>query len=186
LAILTEEKEKQESIGVSAYIVNTECATLSLNDLGISLSLNMPYDLSNISARRIASSKDLKQMIQAKFIKFISPAEAPAYIAKATGEAERMDMGLEVFSDHEAAQASIESGASGGRTVLIDDATAMDVSADGPSTTEEQRLINLTQISSVKETPAGTRVSVHGSSEPAMAPIVHKPSQTVPQIRRKA
>lgn len=184
LAIQMEAKEQAEAIDVPAYIVNDKCATLTVNDLDIALSLNMPYDLSKISAKRIAASTELRSLLTSKFVKFISPAEVPAYVAKATGETQHYDVGLEVYDNHEQAEASM---ASTGGTVLIDDATAMDISADDNGATEEQSLINLTKISEVRApvaAPEGTRVSVHGSPQPAPAAQPVRAPSGVSTIRR--
>ena len=72
--ILQVEKEKAEAIDTPAWIVNDQVGMLTLNDLGVSLPLNIPFDLSSISAKKVATSRDLKMLIRDNYVRFISPA----------------------------------------------------------------------------------------------------------------
>jgi hypothetical protein len=81
-ALAMEMKEQAEAIDMPAYIVNDVCQSITLNDMNISLKLNSPFNLNNISAKRIADSSDLKAMINQGLLKFISPEQAVTYISK--------------------------------------------------------------------------------------------------------
>jgi len=105
-AVAMEEKEKAEAIDYPAFVVNHSCASLTINDLGISLMLNIPYNLNNISAKRLANSKDLIAMFRSNMIKLISPDEIQEYMNKVATEQE--SFGLDVYSNHKEAEAAIE------------------------------------------------------------------------------
>ena len=163
-AILFEQKEKDEAIDVSAYIVNEKAAKIIVNDIGIDLSLNMPYDLSNISARRIASSKDLKELIRSGFVRFISPTEVEAYVNKAVHGMESMSAGLEVYNSPAEAEAAIATTRGPLDTGDVLDIVDGDV---GRLTEEENMMMNLTSglpTAKKESSPEGTRVTSHGSS----------------------
>jgi len=99
-------REKAESIDTDAYIVNDKCATLSINDLGINLILNMPYNLANISAKRIMGSRDLKAMFKANLVKFIKPNDISKYVNLAERSVEKPT--LDVYSSPEEAEEQME------------------------------------------------------------------------------
>jgi len=99
-------KEKSESIDMDAFIVNDKCANLAINDLGINLALNAPYNLANISARRLMGSKDIKAMFNAKLVRFIKPEEKALYVKKAEQAFEKPT--LDVYSRHEEAERQME------------------------------------------------------------------------------
>jgi hypothetical protein len=80
-AIEQERKEHMEAIEKKALIV-TEVSAISINDMDISLSGNTPYDLSNISAKRIAASSDLRALINQGLVRFIGPEEVEGYVKK--------------------------------------------------------------------------------------------------------
>ena len=103
-AVAMEEKEKAEAIDFPAFVVNHSCAIITINDLGISLSLNIPYNLNNISSKRLANSKELQSMIRSNLIKFIKPDEVQDYMKKIT---EPDNMGLEVYDNYRQAEAAI-------------------------------------------------------------------------------
>lgn len=118
-AVAIEAKEKAEAIDIPSYIVNTSCASLSINDLGLSLILNVPFNLANISAKRLLASTELQSMLRSKLIKFISPNEIAEYISKASVE-EIPE--LEVFGRKEEAENAFErKGASAKELELSDD-----------------------------------------------------------------
>lgn len=75
-AIEMEKVEIAEGIGVPAYIANDAVANLSINDLGISINMGDSYDLSRLSAKRIDNSADLRELMKAGMLHFISPDEA--------------------------------------------------------------------------------------------------------------
>jgi hypothetical protein len=155
-AVMTEVKEKAEAIEVSAYIVSDQCAKLAINDLDISLDMNMPFDLSNISARRIAASADLKALLSNGLVKFIAPSERESYVRKAVRDEAQKSRGLEVYDNHKAAEHAIAT-----EITEIDEDAAIEISeADEDVPTEEESLINLTSIP-VNRT-AGT-TTTHGS-----------------------
>jgi len=143
-AIMSVMKEKEEAIDVPAWIVNTEVAKLSINDIDVDLDMNFPYDLSNVSAKRIAYSRDLRAVIKAGYVKFISPSEVEAYLGKMQGAE---TVGLEVFGTAEEAAANMSSGPNtSGPSDLIDEGGSMELTeSDMQLTDEESMVLNLTQ-----------------------------------------
>jgi len=142
-AIAIEMKEQAESIDVAAYVVNDTCGSIRLNDIDLSLGLNMPVDLSRISAKRLAASNDLKEMIRSKNVKFIHPNQASYYREKAVNGIEKP--GLETYSTWEDAENSI-----GGSAQNIPRAERYDIPVDDDSPSEQEELaglINLTSMS---------------------------------------
>lgn len=107
-AIMMEAKEKAEGIDVPAWVVNDKYGMLTVNDLNISLPMNVPYDLSNVSAKRIASSKELKNLLKSGTVRFVSPQERDSLIENTIEEAERTP-GLQVYDNAEQAEAAIAS-----------------------------------------------------------------------------
>lgn len=154
-AVAMENKERAESIGVPSFVVNTSCASLAINDLGLGLMLNVPCNLGNISAKRLAESKDLGAMLRAGYIKFITPDEVELYVNKT--KVDKFNSGLFVGSRKEA-EAAIETEGH--------NANEMEVSVDEiDDMTEEQRLsTNLTPINSASSGDGGLRRSSHGVS----------------------
>ena len=151
-AVARENKERAESIGTPAFVVNTTCASLSINDLELGLMLNVPYNLGNISAKRLSESTDLKSMLRANLIKFINPDDVEFYMNKAGGEI--LNSGLDTFGSHREAEAAIES---------APQADEMEISVNEiDDITEQQRLAtNLTPMNLSLET-GGIRRSTHG------------------------
>jgi hypothetical protein len=159
-AVLLEQKEKEEAIDIPVFIVNDKCAAIAINDLNIVLPLNVPYDLSRISAKRIASSRDLKQFLDNGYIKFVSPNEKFNYIKVAAQEIPTLD----VFNSAEEAEEAIEEEymeekqshgikghASGIKrpkpSVMIDNESAYDITEENMDepTEGEMMITNLTQ-----------------------------------------
>lgn len=138
-AVAMEEKEKAEAIDYPAFIVNTSCATLSINDLGINLALNIPYNLNNISAKKIANSKDLGAMFRAKMIKFIRPDEVQSYMNQVVNEQDKY--GLEVYDNRRQAEAAIgEMGESKAHMSRVSQETELSLNdLEGP--TEEEKIL---------------------------------------------
>lgn len=172
LAIRKEEKEKEEAIDTPAYIINNKYASLTINDLDLSLNLNQPFDLSNISAKRIASSKDLKSLLKSGIVKFISSAERDKYIGK---DVDDDSIGsLEVFDSPEEAEDNMVRAEKDD----ADDEGINITEEDLDEPTEEQTIINLTKIP-VKKTEGSVTKTTHGSSRqtrpPSSKPSTFKP-----------
>ena len=174
-AVEQERKEQMESIEKSAYVVNDKAGVLTINDLDITLALNSPYDLSNISAKRIAGSSELKSLLKAGYIKFIDPKEIDGYVKKA--EEGHTTYGYEVFDNHEQAEAHMTQTEAGGinldtPSTLHSQPTAgngnnsMEItSADMDTPTEEEAVImDLTSAIGKSNTGPSVRSSRHGSS----------------------
>lgn len=141
-ALLLELKEKDEAIDRPAWIVNQGGGVLIINDLDITLPLDTPYDLSNLSARRIIMSRDLKALIKGGFVRFLSPSEKDQY---ALGDEDIASRGLSTFDSPDEAEASMKNSVA--HNPVIDEDSAMDLTEkdlNGP-TTEENMIINLTQ-----------------------------------------
>jgi len=181
-ALLLELKERDEAIDKPAWIVNTGGGTLIINDLDITLPIASPYDLSNISARRIIMSRDLKELIKGGYVKFLSPEEKDKFIL-GTDQA-TLSVGLDVFDSPEQAEAHMASSVS--QNPIIDDKNAIDITAsDLENPTEgESMVMNLTQ--DMPETKVGepliptetSRHTTHGSpaqsgnaKSPAISPV---------------
>lgn len=169
-AVLLEMKEKEEAIDIPAWIVNESAGQMTINDLNISLPFKSPFDLSNLSSKRIAASKDLKGLLNAGLIKFISPSDIKKYL-KDDDEEER-DNSLEVFDRHEDVEHSIKYG-DGKKTISREDLVEVDEVADENAdelTEDEQMIINLTKnspkVKAVNTLPEGTKHTVHGNSSP--------------------
>lgn len=147
-------KEKSEAIDVDAFIVNDKCANLAINDLGINLALNAPYNLANISARRLLNSKDLKALFNAKLVKFIKPDEIGIYVKRAE---QGFEIGsLPVYSSPEEAEDQME------RSGMNVEKIEIDSRGDEP-TEQETLLTNLTSRPAAR-TVGGITKSMHGDT----------------------
>ena len=172
-AVEMERKESLESIDKTAYIVNEKAGVLTLNDLDITLALNAPYDLSNISAKRIAASSELKSLLKAEYIKFIAPSQIDEYVKKA--EEGGTHYGLKVF-DRKGAEANMETESpdtsgqstvlqSSQQSVIIGDSDMEVTGSDMDNPTEEEKMMmDLTRNMSKSSTGSGVQNSRHGSS----------------------
>jgi hypothetical protein len=174
-AILAEMKEKEEAIDVPAWIVNEKYGMMTINDLNISLKLNAPYDLSNLSAKKIASSKDLRGAIKSGAVRIISPDERDQLAISSLENPESIG-GLEAFGSVDEAMGNMESRRPSSRNPVINDNEAIEISEsdlDQPSE-DESMIINLTQSAPrVKPKPTMTeegRKTVHGNTN-TEAPI---------------
>jgi hypothetical protein len=105
-ALAMEAKEKAEAIDYPAYIVACK-GNLVINDLNLSLLLNAPFNLANISAKRIANSKQLQALLRDGFLKFIAPEEVDDYLEKI--EAEEDKFSLPIYDSHDDILDGIES-----------------------------------------------------------------------------
>lgn len=147
--VLQEAKEREEAIDESAWIINDKVGNLSINDLDVSLQLNSPYNLSNLSSRKLLNSKDLMALSREGYIKFISPEEKDRIIMESDDKEER-NIGLNIFDDHEAAMDSIEELEEIPKTKnnrTINERHAIDITEDNmnDATDEEDMIINLTK-----------------------------------------
>jgi hypothetical protein len=125
-AIEQERKEHLEAIEKKALIV-TEVSAISVNDMDISLSGNTPYDLSNISAKRIAASSDLKALIDQGLVKFIGPEEVEGYVKKSLNIKEAPS--IPVYDNIEQAAAGIQNQFHS--TASIDGSRIEEINMDG-------------------------------------------------------
>jgi len=187
-AVLMELKSKDESIDLPAWIVNENHGSITVNDLDITLLQNTPYDLSNISARRILISRDLRSLLKGGYVKFLSPSEKDDYVLKENDE--QLSHGYEVFDNQKEAAASITNSVSA--NPVIDDDSAMEITdedVDAPSE-RESMILNLTQNSPTTKTtiasPQGSRHTVHGKqSRPSSNhPISDSKSPSIKPIRK--
>jgi hypothetical protein len=187
-AVLMEQKEHEEAIGIPTWIVCDKVGSLTINDLQIGLTYNVPFNLGKISARRIAASRDLKSLIEGKYIKFIAPNEVINYVEKATGESERTPT-LPVFDSPAEAEASItfsdEDIGGSVRNPVIDEKNSMEITEQNSEqpTEEESMIVNLTQnMPSVKprtspiESGVSSRHTVHGNSSAPQSEAPRAPS----------
>jgi len=142
-AIAREAKERAESIDVPAYIVTEKCGAVRINDLDISLMLNVPYNLSNISAKRLIESRELRSLINSGIIKFVRPDELDDYKSKAQNDVDKFT--LETFGSHKEAERAIES--------QVPNASEVEVSVDeiDRPTEQEQLATNLTPMFSTDD-----------------------------------
>lgn len=99
-ALLLERKAMQESIGIDAYVVNEKCANLTINDIGLDLPLNMPRNLGNLSAKRLASSRELWGLFRQDMIRLVSPNEADHLLKNAGTMNKTYVPELEIYDSH--------------------------------------------------------------------------------------
>jgi hypothetical protein len=183
-ALLQEMKEKEEAIDIPAWIVNDKVGEVSVNDLKISLKLNSPYDLSNISARRIAMSKDLKGLLREGYVRFISPTEKDRFVLKTMGETETI-ASLDVFDNHEQAMDNMGNIISSRKSLIIDEETAMDVTEKDveTKTEDESMILNLTQdmpVVKTRQVPEGNRKSTHSNTSNPPTPKNPNNNRSIP------
>ena len=152
-ALALEKKELAESIDADAYIVNDSCASLSINDLELSLMLNVPYNLGNVSAKRVSNSADLKGMLKQGLVKFIEPKECEQYFRKAGQDP--FQVGLDTYSSADEAERAIES--------TVPSADQMDISVGEIDDMEEQAIL-ATNLTPMNIDQSGVRTSSHGGA----------------------
>jgi len=107
-AVALEKYEAMTGIETPCYLVNDSCLSLVINDLGKTLSYNMPLDIRNISAKKLLLSKDLRGVINQKFAKFISPDQVPMYQEIARKNEEKAYQSSDIFDSSEDAMAAVE------------------------------------------------------------------------------
>ena len=169
-AVAEERKDMEESIGTDAYVVNEKCASLAINDINLVLPLNMPRNLGNISAKRLASSRELWSLFKQGMIRIVSPTEAQHLLKNAGNMSQTYVPELEIYDSKYDAEDNTFSGpdigGGGMRTPVLDLEMG---SLDGPS--EEMQNLRMAgrqqggrvaQGGSVSDL-AGTRRSFHGS-----------------------
>ena len=173
-ALIKEQKDMQESIGRDAYVVNEKCASLSINDIGLDLPLMMPKNLGNISAKKLASSRQLWDLFRQKFIRLITPNEADHLLKNASTINQTYVPELEIYDSRYDAEEMLYRGGANSRGNSDDyetRATILDLENDLDGDTEE--MSNLRVAGSSRRPHAGgevtslsgnTRRSFHGSS----------------------
>jgi hypothetical protein len=182
-AILIEMKEKSEGIDVPAWVVNDKNGNISINDLGIGLPLNSPYNLSNVSAKKLAISSDLRSLIKSGHIRFVSPEEKDQIII--SGSEEKDEFGLKVFSNHDAAMDAIDNPSdddSESKTVISEKAYEV---KENDMCEEESMILNLTAGAPKNKSSSstGTRKTTHGNSNTELKNNDKKPVK--PLLRLK-
>ena len=166
-ALLKEQKDMQESIGKDAYVVNEKCASLTINDIGLDLPLMMPKNLGNISAKRLASSRQLWDLFRQKYIRLVSPNEADHLLKNAGTMNQTYVPELEIYDSRYDAEETIYE--HGSRTE--ERATVLDLETDLDGDTEEMNNLRVSgstgrqQASgNITSLSGNTRTSFHGSS----------------------
>lgn len=178
-ALALEEKEQRESIDVDAWIVNVKCGKLEIGDLGITLMLYMPFNLAKISAKRIAASKDLQDVISRGWVKFLQPSETQNWIQKAA--ASQKDYSIPVFDNHESAEANaaaaglgvdyreaVVAGQYGNRVATTSGSSAtrnsMEITEDDLNMPTEEELMIQTLTGGSTASSSGLRRTSHGGN----------------------
>jgi hypothetical protein len=170
-ALLLSQKEKGASMSLPAYVVNEKAGILSINDLGVALHLNTPFNLANLSGSKVAESGELRGLINAGIVRFISPQEAQGFMDKMDDEIVKAPT-LDIFDNSAEAMAAASGQSSQNdqhKDILpTDDIQKIELSMDDldAPTQEESMIINLTENNgSVRESSdGGSRTSVHGSA----------------------
>ena len=192
-ALAVVEKEKAEAIDYPAYVVNEKCGDLTLNDLDISLRLNAPFNLNNISAKRLLASKEFPAMVRAGYIKFISPDEVQGYIDRAA--APEVIGELPVFGGKSgSALRFAESEAVNGGPESGYENVGKEIDLEGDEPTEQETLLRVHASAAAPLPPhitrtvpterSGSRVSQHGSGASVSRPAPASKNPNVKSIRR--
>lgn len=161
-ALLIEQRNRGSSIGIPAYIVNDKAGALTINDLDLVLHLNAPFNLANISGKKIAESGQLRGLLRAGIVRFISPEEAQNYMNKLDEEIIKAPS-LDVFDNRRQAEAAIMRDDEVYHNSDVMDLTMEDLESP---TQEESLIIDLTANtgSSGEIIREGNKKSVHGST----------------------
>lgn len=186
-ALAQEQADLEEAIDSPAWVVQDQARSLVINDLKMEVSMNVPLNLGRISAKKLAASRELMGLIRAGILRFIAPEEVAGYVTKSEEIGEGHE--LPVYSSHDEAADAMGGGvtATPGRSVLIDEANAQDVTENDVGE-EESMIINLTQglpsrrsvpTRSSEAVPQRPRVSRHGA-------VQADPSRPKPAIRTVA
>jgi len=166
-ALLLEKKDMQESIGCDAYVVNEMCASLTVSDIDLDLPLNMPKNLGNMSARKLASSRQLWELFRKDFIRLVSPNEADHLLKNAGKMNQTYVPQLDIYdSSYEAGDDIYASshGSSMAEAEVID----LDSAYNRSSVSEEMSNFRTARGSApsgggAQSLSGGTRRTVHGS-----------------------
>ena len=173
-ALAAEMKEQAEAIDIPAYIVNDTCSSVTLNDIDLSLGLNMPFNLANISAKRLASSGDLKSMLRSNHIKFINPNDVDSYRQMASAGVDKP--GLETYSTRGEAEDAI------GQDDHIPQAEQVDIPVDDTTPSEQEQLAGLINLTPMSDEGAnGVRTTFHGVTAPRTKNVIGNTSTANPQ-----
>ena len=159
-ALLLEQKRKGQSIGTPAYIVNDKAGVLSINDLDLVLICNAPFNLANLPGKRVAESGELRGLLNAGIVKFISPAEAQEYMNKMDREIIKAPT-LDVFDNRYEAESNMVEKANG-PSIQADIMELTMEDLERP-TTEESMIIDLTENIDPTLQSEGRKTSRHGS-----------------------
>ena len=172
-AISFELKEKAEAMDKTAFIVNDKCASLAINDLGINLMLNIPYDLSNISAKRILLSRELLSAIKQGYVRIITPNEVGGFHKKIK---EIESYGLKTYGKVEEAEKAIEERLEGGD--VNDTGMTMELDPNDFDKPSEQEIlasqVGQPVFSGTTTLSGGIRKTMHGNTQS----INNKPSMS--------
>jgi len=176
-AVLMELKKRGKSINMPAYIVNDKAGILSINDLDLTLVINAPINLANLSGKRVAESGELRGLLNAGIVKFISPAQAQAYINKMDTEIIKAPT-LEVFDRNGAENNMLVDNHQG----PSEQADMMELTMDDldAPTLEESMIIDLTANTDAILQTEGRHTSVHGST-PRQPRLPTQPRKSIPQ-----
>jgi hypothetical protein len=162
-AVALEQIEREESIGVDAYVVNDSCASLTINDLDLMLQLNMPRNIGHISAKRLSASSELWSLFRQGLIKIISPEKAQHLIKNAGDIQNTVVPELEVYSSADEAEYAMSSVGGPRESVPTQNLSIMDLEG------ESEEMLNLRTAQSGAQGSARTlsggttRRSFHGS-----------------------
>lgn len=107
-AVAEEQRDMEESIGVDAYVVNDKCASYSINDLNLHLLLNNPRNIGNISAKKLAASRDLWSAFKNGYVKVVSPSEAKRILNKSISEANHTIGDLPIYDSADSAERAMQ------------------------------------------------------------------------------
>lgn len=118
-AVLEERINLAQAIDTSAWIVNDKFSSISINDLGIELRLNNPFNLNRISSKKLADSSQLIELINNGTIKLISPNDVEKFNESLIKQ-QNFNTGLEVFGKVDDAIESLENAES---IAMIDEKT---------------------------------------------------------------
>jgi len=169
-AIAIEMKEQAEAIDIPAYVVNDSCSSVTLNDIDLNLNLNMPINLSNISAKRLETSGDLKAMLRSNVIKFIAPNDVDQY--RVLAEQGVQKPGLEVYSTRGEAENAIDG------DTHVPQAAQIDIPVDDTGPSDQEQLAGLMNLTPMNDTDdGGSRVSYHGEGGSRSQKIVGNDSE---------
>jgi hypothetical protein len=174
-ALLLEQRDMQESIGCDAYVVNEMCASLTVSDIDLDLPLNMPKNLGNMSAKKLASSRQLWDLFRKDYIRLVSPNEADHLLKNAGTMNQTFVPELGIYDSRYEASDEIYTSGPGSRTP---DADVIDLDASYNQSEESELMGNFRTArggspsgpprgasgGSIQTMSGGTRRTFHGSN----------------------